>query len=188
MSINDDFWSDKEMEAARNVFPVGPYDCPNNVGYDFSVDGNPYKKIEAVTRLHYRVTREDPMPWEEGTDYADYFELDLPYEVKIEPGKKAWSIFEQAVIEAMEIVHSSENGPQIVDQYISLEQIDQKNWYCEDLAQIGNEQLILGNKRGSDAVKEYDWFCVAVEGESCHHGNGWHSGCVACDQEENEVK
>ncbi len=167
---------------------VHQYDCPNTVGFIWSKDANPYKKIEAVTRLHYHVTRKDPMPWEDGTDYADYFVLELPYEVRVEEGKKAWSIFEQSVIEAMEIVHSSENGPEIVDQHVSLEQIEQSNWYCEDLEEIEKEQFILGNNSGPDAVKEYDWFCVAVEGESCHHGNGWHSGCADCDQEENEVK
>ena len=167
---------------------IGQYDCCNALGSTFSKDGNPYKKIDAVTRLHYTVTRKDPMPWEDGTDYADYFVLELPYEVEVETGKKAWSIFEQAVIEAMEIVHSSDNGPEIVDQRVSLEQIHQKNWYCEDLTGIEDEQRIFGNHRGSDAVKEYNWFCVPVAGESCHHGNGWHSGCADCDQEENEVK
>ena len=173
------------------IFTVDGNDCPNDCGFIFSKDGNPYERIDTdktVTRLHYRVTRKDPLPCEEGTDYADYFSLDLPYEVKVEPGKKAWSKFEQSVIEAMEICFDVYGGPEIMDQCISLENLAAKEWHCEDLTAIEEEQRIFGNHRGSDAVKEYDWYCVPVAGESCHHGNGWHSGCADCDQEENEVK
>ncbi len=175
MSINDD------MFVHSHGFPVA-------LGFVWGKDAKPYEEIEVVTRLHLHVEREDPMPYEDGTDYADYYYVDLPYEVEIEPGKKAWSIFEQAVLECMEIVHGCETGPEITNYSASLEQIRHGNWHCENFEEIENEKLVLGNNKGPEAVKKYDWFCVAVEGESCHHGNGWHSGCANCDQEENEVK
>lgn len=167
---------------------IGEHDCCNTLGATLAKSAEPYKEIEVVTRLHLEVKRASPMPWEEGTDYADYYYVDLPYEVKVEPGLKAWSIFEQAVLECMEIVHDVETGPEIEEYWASVEHVAAKKWYCRDLERIEDEQRTFGNHRGSDAVKEYNWFCVPVAGESCHHGNGWHSGCADCDQEENEVK
>ena len=180
--------TEERFENVAKSMLIHEHDCSNTIAHIWGKDAKPYSKQHVVTRLHLHVTRKDPMPWEDGTDYADYYYIDLPYEVKVEPGRAAWTIFENAVMEAMEIVHDAEMGPEIVNQHASLEQCLQANWYCEDLAEIEKEQRILGNNSGPDAVKEYDWFCVAVEGESCHHGNGWHSGCAECDQEENEVK
>ena len=182
MSENNDF--KEEVLFQGESMSVYEYDCSNTVAFIWSKDANPYKKIDVVTRLHLHVERAQPLPYEDGTDYADYYFVDLPYEVKVEPGTKAWSIFEQAVLECMEAVHGCETGPEILNYSASLEQIEQSNWYCENLKQIEKEQFILGNNKGPDAVKEYDWFCVAILGENCEHGNGWHSGCSDCDQEE----
>ena len=183
--MND--FTEETMFQAKSML-VHQFDCPTTVGFIWGKDAKPYQKIEVVTRLHLHVERATPTYQEEGTDYADYYYVDLPYEVRVEPGKKAWSIFEQAVLECMEAVHGCETGPEILNYSASLEQCLQSNWYCENLTEIEKEQFVLGNNSGPDAVKEYDWFCVAIPGDNCEHGNGWHSGCYDCDKEESEVK
>lgn len=134
-------------------------DCPNSIGALLQETSSSYTARAPRTCLTLCVEREDPCPSEDGTDYGFTFIWWCALDIKVEPTKAAWSVFEQAIYELAELDGELMFGPEVTDYSAGFQVMQTGENYWGDLPKVKDSRE-LASLHSTD---------VALEGSKFWH-------------------